>query len=194
MTVLDRAPLPVQSPALGRRGLMGAGAAALGLSAASVGLASPAAATVPSSTANPLPATDLARLKRLARAAQARAYAPYSGYHVGGSLLTIDGEFYRGTGNIENSNYTLTIHGEQTAITEAVSQGSVQRVGAKFIKAIYLTTALLEGQRYECLPCGGCRQSTAEMAATNGQWVIEQTDGSVKYYPFDVFLPFPYSE
>lgn len=135
----------------------------------------------------------LAELKRLAREAQTLAYAPYSGYTVGGSVLTIDNFLYRGNGNVENTNYTLTKHGEETAVLAAMHDGAVQRAGTKFVKAVYLTQALLASQRYECLPCGGCRQFVAEFAAPGGQWVIEQADGSVKYYLFEEFLPFPYT-
>lgn len=178
----------VHTPFLGRRGLMAA--AALGAGAIGFAGAPAQAATTPPS---PLTVEELARLKRLARKAQTLAYAPYSGYQVGGSLLTTDQVFYRGNGNVENSNYTLTKHGEETAVLAALHDGSIPRAGTKFVKAVYLTTAKFQGARYECLPCGGCRQFVAEFAAPDGQWVIEQVDGTVKYYPFEQFLPFPYT-
>lgn len=146
-------------------------------------------------TVKPIEVTDelLAALKAEARAAQELSYAPYSGYHVGAAVLTIGGRTFAGCGNQENSNFTLTIHGEQTAILAATTAGAMKTEGDKFLAAVYLTTAILEDQRYECLPCGGCRQFVSEWSAAGGQWIIEQIDGTVKYYSFDEFLPFPYA-
>ena len=61
-------------------------------------------------------------LVSLARAAMARAYAPYSGFRVGAALLTKDGRYYTGC-NIENAAYTPTNCAERTAFFKAVSEG-----------------------------------------------------------------------
>lgn len=126
-------------------------------------------------------------LRALAKKAQAMAYAPYSGYPVGASLLTVGGELWGGCGNVENSNYTLTKHGEETAVLAALQGGVREREDDKFIQAIYLTTVAGAA----CLPCGGCRQFVQEFAAPTGFWLIEQADGGAISYPFREFLPFP---
>ena len=145
-------------------------------------------------TITPLTPEQLAELKALALEAQALSYAPYSGYHVGAAVLTTGGLMYGGCGNVENSNYTLTKHGEETAVLEAIRVGSISSEGVNFLRAVYLTQALLKGELYECLPCGGCRQFTHQFAAEDAMWVIEQADGvSVKYYSFQEFIPFPYT-
>ena len=62
------------------------------------------------------------RLVRAARAAAARAYAPYSKFKVGAAVLTASGRIFSGC-NVENSSYGLTICAERVAIFKAVSAG-----------------------------------------------------------------------
>jgi len=78
-----------------------------------------------------------------AEAAAARAYAPYSNYFVGASLLLKDGSLVDGV-NVENAAYPLGVCAERTAIAKAASEG----VRPGEIEAIGITAS----------PCGGCRQ------------------------------------
>ena len=78
-----------------------------------------------------------------------RAYARYSGYHVGAALLAKSGNIYTGV-NIENAAYPLTICAERTAIFKAVSEGDRE------FEAISVVTD--NGGT----PCGSCRQVLAE--------------------------------
>lgn len=78
-----------------------------------------------------------------AEAAAVNAYAPYSGYHVGATVLTKDGRLYDGV-NVENAAYPLGICAEKTAIAKAASDG----VRPGDVEAIGITAS----------PCGGCRQ------------------------------------
>ena len=82
-----------------------------------------------------------------ARAASARAYAPYSNYLVGAALLARDGRVFEGV-NVENAAYPLGVCAERTAIAKAVSEGL--RPGE--LEAIGITAS----------PCGGCRQWLVE--------------------------------
>ena len=59
-----------------------------------------------------------------AEAAAANAYAPYSNYHVGATVLTKDGRLYDGV-NVENAAYPLTVCAEKTAIAKAASEGLI---------------------------------------------------------------------
>jgi cytidine deaminase len=53
---------------------------------------------------------------------RAKAYAPYSKYKVGASLLTKTGEFFDGV-NVENAVYSMTICAERNAVFQAVTHG-----------------------------------------------------------------------
>jgi cytidine deaminase len=84
-----------------------------------------------------------------ARAAFNKAYAPYSNFKVGATVLTERGTVYHGC-NVENASYGLTICAERNAIFAAVAaEGSSMR-----IKAVAVATES-DGP---CAPCGACRQ------------------------------------
>ena len=107
-----------------------------------------------------------------AEAASARAYAPYSEYLVGATLLLRDGTLVDGV-NVENAAYPLGICAERAAIAKAASDGA--RPGD--IEAIAITAS----------PCGGCRQWLHE-------WQIDQVsfrrdDGSIATYSGSELLP-----
>ena len=82
-------------------------------------------------------------LVKRAEAAAANAYAPYSNYLVGATLLLKDGRVFDGV-NVENAAYPLGICAERAAISKAASDG----VRPGDIEAIGITAS----------PCGGCRQ------------------------------------
>ena len=81
--------------------------------------------------------------------AQQNAYAPYSEYKVGATLLTKSGKTFSGA-NVENAAYPLTICGERSAVFNAVSAGEQD------FEAMAVVT------RDGGSPCGGCRQVMAE--------------------------------
>lgn len=96
------------------------------------------------------PAT-LAELKRRARDAAGRAYAPYSRFRVGAAVLTADGTIHAG-GNVENASYGLSICAERAAIFQAVAQG------ARKVEAVVVYTPTPAA----ATPCGACRQVIRE--------------------------------
>jgi cytidine deaminase len=89
-------------------------------------------------------------LEAAARAAQARAYAPYSGFRVGAAVLA-DGVIFDGA-NVENASYGLAICAERTAIAAAVLAGH------RRIEAV----AVITDATPPSSPCGMCRQTMRE--------------------------------
>jgi cytidine deaminase len=88
-------------------------------------------------------------------AAAARAYAPYSQFHVGAAVRARDGRVFEGV-NVENASYPLGICAERSALARAVGEG----VRPGDLEAIAITAS----------PCGGCRQ-----------WMVEFNLDSVVY-------------
>ena len=86
-----------------------------------------------------------------ARAALEAAYVPYSDYTVGAALRTADGTVFTGC-NIENANYSNSLHAEEVAVAEAVKNGH----------RAFDRLAVSSGARDGVTPCGMCRQTLAE--------------------------------
>ena len=90
-------------------------------------------------------------LLEAARDAQADAHVPYSEYPVGAALETADGEVFVGC-NLENANYSNSLHAEEVAVAEAVKKGNRD----------FARLAVSSGRRDGVTPCGMCRQTLAE--------------------------------
>lgn len=90
----------------------------------------------------------------LAKAAMARAYAPYSRFRVGAVLRGANGRLYAGC-NVENAAYPQGWCAEASAIAAMVLDGEKRIAEAVVMgKGAALVT-----------PCGGCRQKLREFAA-----------------------------
>ncbi|QLD87581.1 cytidine deaminase [Natronomonas salina] len=113
---------------------------------------------------------DDTELLDVARDAVERSYAPYSEYRVGAALETGDGTVYTGC-NVENANYSNSIHAEELALSKAVAEGhrSFDRV------------AVSSNRRDGVTPCGMCRQSLAEFCDGAFRVVCEGDDEPESY-------------
>ncbi|RLM57506.1 cytidine deaminase [Halobellus sp. Atlit-31R] len=113
-----------------------------------------------------------------ARDALADAYVPYSEYRVGAALRTADGTIYAGC-NIENANYSNSLHAEEVAIAAAV------RDGHREFDRIAVTSSARDG----VTPCGMCRQTLAEFADADLEIACDEGDGAVSTYTLGELLP-----
>lgn len=128
------------------------------------------------------PAFDITALREAAQAARVMNWAPYSKYVVIAAVETIDGKVFGGS-NVENANFTLTKHAEETAVIAALADGAMARCRTRqWLKVIY---TLSEG---DSAPCGGCRQFIAEFAADDAVWVADKPSGQL-VRPFWDLLP-----
>jgi cytidine deaminase len=114
-------------------------------------------------------------LLRLADAAAARAYAPYSNFLVGCAVLARDARVVEGV-NVENAAYPLGVCAERAAFARAVAEG--YRPG-DFVAAAITAS-----------PCGGCRQWLLEMGVErvvfrNGGRVVTMSPGELLPESFD---------
>ena len=110
-------------------------------------------------------------LLALADAVAARAYAPYSNFHVGCVVLARDGRVIEGV-NVENAAYPLGVCAERTALARAVAEG----YGPGDFAVAAITAA----------PCGGCRQWLHELQVDR---VVFRNGGRVVTMTTDELLP-----
>ena len=127
----------------------------------------------------PAPAISDAELMQRAREAQARAYAPYSQFRVGGALLLDDGRVIPGC-NFENASYGLAICAERNAVGGAIVGSDPRDVAAAgfTIEAV----AVVGKQGEPCFPCGACRQVLREFGCK--RVILEDGEG-LRSYDFD---------
>ena len=121
-----------------------------------------------------IPEQDREELIERALRIRARAYAPYSNYNVGASLITESGEIFDGV-NVENASYSMGICAERNAVFQAVAHGH------RSFRAIAVATE--KGGS----PCGACRQVLSEFGLdikvytldSDGVIVLETTVGGL---------------
>jgi cytidine deaminase len=118
-------------------------------------------------------------LIKIAIDARGRAYAPYSGYAVGASILDENGQIHSGQ-NIENASYPNGICAEAAAISAMISAGGRHIV----------TLAVSGGDgQHLCTPCGSCRQRIREFSLPDTQVLVADDTGLKARFLFDELLP-----
>lgn len=106
----------------------------------------------------------------LARKAALKAYAPYSKFHVGCAIESVDGEVVTGA-NMENACYRLGLCAEQSALTAAQHEFGLGKVARIAVAGGGMGSGGLTGD-LACTPCGGCRQAILEAAQLSGRDVV----------------------
>jgi cytidine deaminase len=113
-----------------------------------------------------------------ARAAQTRAYAPYSRFKVGAALRDEHGELHAGC-NIENAAYPVGNCAEASAIAAMIMAGSRR-----------IAEALVIGDGPGlCTPCGACRQRLREFGAGALVVHVAGPEGVRRSFTLDELLP-----
>lgn len=120
---------------------------------------------------------DEPELLAAAREAFEEAYVPYSEYPVGAALRAADGTVYTGC-NVENANYSNSLHAEEVAIGTAVAAGH----------RAFDRLAVSSGVRDGVTPCGMCRQTLAEFCDEEFTIVCDRGD-EVATYTLGELLP-----
>lgn len=108
-----------------------------------------------------------------ARAAAARAVAPYSGYRVGAAVLTASGEIVAG-GNVENASFGLSMCAERAAVFAAAGRGLVSRDAPLRGVCVHAPAPP------DPWPCGACRQVLWEFADTGLTVLVDGPGGLVR--------------
>lgn len=98
----------------------------------------------------------------------ARAYAPYSNFHVAALALDGDGAVIASGVNVENASYGLSLCAETVALAAAATAGRLAEVRRIAIIGGRMDGGQLAGQE-PVLPCGRCRQIINESAALQGR-------------------------
>ncbi|TGD98574.1 cytidine deaminase [Methylobacterium nonmethylotrophicum] len=113
-----------------------------------------------------------------ARAVQARAHAPYSGFHVGAAVLDEAGAVHAGC-NVENAAYPVGTCAEAGAIAAMVAAGG-RRIAAILV--------LGDGDAL-VTPCGACRQRIREFAVPETSVHVAGPGGVRRTFTLDELLP-----
>ncbi|QRE76051.1 cytidine deaminase [Methylobacterium aquaticum] len=113
-----------------------------------------------------------------ARAAQARAHAPYSRFRVGAAIRDEAGAVHAGC-NVENAAYPVGTCAEAGAIAAMIAGGG-RRIAAILV--------LGDGEAL-VTPCGACRQRIREFAAPDTPIHVAGPQGVRKTFTLDELLP-----
>jgi cytidine deaminase len=113
-----------------------------------------------------------------AKAAQARAHAPYSRFPVGAAIRAESGAIYCGC-NVENAAYP------EGACAEANAIGAMALAGERRIVEILV----IGGGEELCAPCGGCRQRIREFADAATRVHVAGPDGVRASFTLEELLP-----
>jgi cytidine deaminase len=119
--------------------------------------------------------------KKQALETRQRAFAPFSNFLVGATLIAEDESFSIGC-NVECSSYGLTICAERTALVSAVAHG----------KRRFLGVVVAADTDNLTPPCGACRQLLYDFAP-DALVVLVNLQGTEKRFTMKELLPEAFS-
>lgn len=128
---------------------------------------------------------DIKALVEKAIEARNFAYAPYSKFKVGASILLKNGEYITGC-NVENVSYGLCNCAERTALFKMISNG--------YDKADVEAMCIVANTSGPCSPCGACRQVMAELLDKNTLVCLANLNNDYKLTTVEELLPFSFEE
>jgi len=128
---------------------------------------------------------DFKELKEAALSAMKNAYAPYSQFHVGCSILLDDGTIIKGA-NIENASYGLSNCAERSALFTVYSLG-YRKENIKKLLVIGDTDDVIS-------PCGACRQVICELVNDDTEIILTNLHGKYKIVTKHDLLPFSFTK
>jgi cytidine deaminase len=120
-------------------------------------------------------------LLKAAKAVRDKAYAPYSGFHVGAAIRSAGG-IHTGC-NVENASFPEGICAEGGAITSMVAEGFTE----------ILEILVYAEADSPVSPCGGCRQKLAEFAKPDTVVHLASANGISKSLTMAELLPESFS-
>lgn len=126
-------------------------------------------------SAGTVPEPDWERLRDEAWRVAARAYAPYSGLHVGAAGLTADGRVLAAC-NVENASYGLALCAECGLVSMLRAAGA----------AALVAVCVVAGDGRPLAPCGRCRQLLLE---NGGGGLLLDAGPGANPVPLDRLLP-----
>lgn len=119
-----------------------------------------------------------------AYAVQKNAYAPYSGFRIGATVIDAQGKQYSGC-NVENSSYGGTVCAERVAIWNGVSDN---------MKLPLQAVVVVSSEKDKWPPCGLCRQVMAEFCAPNTVVFFGNNRQEFRKILFKALLPEAFSD
>jgi cytidine deaminase len=123
-----------------------------------------------------------------AKGASKDAYAPYSKFHVGASILLENGDILVAN-NQENAAFPSGLCAERVVLFHK---------GANFPKETIKAMAIYAPSQQLVSPCGSCRQVMVESEKRNGEpikLIISSNNREViEFKAFSDILPFPFVE
>ncbi|MBQ8870505.1 MAG: cytidine deaminase [Alphaproteobacteria bacterium] len=127
--------------------------------------------------------SDLTSLFNKALKVRKNAYAPYSQFHVGATVLSSNNNVYLGC-NVENVSYPNGTCAETGAIAAMVAGGDV------LIKDI----VVVADSKLLIKPCGACLQRIFEFSNGNTKVHLADLGGIKKTYLISELLPLAFNE